>query len=178
MSEEIGLDSIIRASLQDFAVDTFGKRWLGKENDWVNFYAHGFLARRCVAGSPLLYDHAQISIEVGVPQAGLGYARGAVRRDLVIWPQPGMSCWDESWNPTHHPQAVMEWKVHRPGHRNRAVAHEREWLRRYTRSQPQVLAYAVEVDLSRGDPLLRCHRFLGGQENPEWFRFPQISRTG
>jgi hypothetical protein len=36
--------------------------------------------------------------------------RGRVNKDLVIWPEPGMTMWDLGWNPINVPAAVLEWK--------------------------------------------------------------------
>jgi hypothetical protein len=114
-----GLDAIIANSLQQFAQDALACDWRGKEQDWVNRYAHQYLLNHCSPDGPLR-DPGQLEIEVVVPQPP-GYAAPAVRRDLVIWTEPGSSCWGPCWDAVHHPICVLEWKVHRPKHRNRQI---------------------------------------------------------
>jgi hypothetical protein len=94
----------------------------------------------------------------------------AVRRDLVIWPVVGMTCWDEKWLPSCHPLAIIEWKVHRPLRKNPKVNHEREWLRSYCQWQPNVLGYAIEVDGTSCPTTITCDRFLY-QNQRTWLQF-------
>jgi len=160
------MDKLITVSLSAFAADTLDRHWHGKEHDWVNRYAHGYLLKHCTPDGPL-YDPGQIAIEVGVPQPP-GYKAPATRRDLVIWPSPGLTCWDAEWRPVHHPVVIIEWKVHRPGRKNRDQPHEREWLRRYTQWQQEYVAYAVEINLGCTPNSLTCHRFHAGIEMNAW----------
>lgn len=163
------LDNLIRDSLNAFAADVLGSRWYGKEHDWLNRYAHGYLLRHCAPSGPLR-DPGQVGIEIAVPQPPGFYRAAAVRRDLVIWPELGLSCWDEEWKPVRHPLAILEWKVHREGHRNPKRRHEREWLRRYTQWQLAPVAYAVEVDLGRARSTLTVDRFYAGSEVVDWLQ--------
>ena len=162
------LDRIVARSLRDFAAATLDRGWLGKEHDWVNRYVHGFLMDHCSPAGPM--SRAQIGIEVGVAQPKPW--RGAVRRDVVIWPRAGDTCWDQNWRPKNHPIAIQEWKVHRPRHRNPALQHQHDWLRKYTAWQREVVAYAIEVDTSRMPSFLRCVRFHAGAEDNSWLRVP------
>src|SRR6185295_4526221 len=82
----------------------------------------------------------------------------------------GDTCFDGDWIPRKHSLAILEWKVHRPGHRNQKVKHERSWLRAYCQWQPSVLAYAIEIDGSRSPTSLICTRFLGSTEDDNWLR--------
>jgi len=153
-----------------FAADTLGSHWRGKEHDWVNRFAHCYLLKHCTPNGPL-YEAGQIAIEVGVPQPP-GYLAPATRRDLVIWPSPGLTCWDAEWRPIHHPIAIVEWKVHRPGRRNRDQPRKREWLRRYTQWQTEPVAYAVEINLGCTPNTLTCSRFHAGAEVDVWLCLP------
>lgn len=166
------LDDLMTTSLAEFARDMLGTPWCGKENDWVNRFAHGYLLRH-VNPTGVLYDPAQIGIEVAVPQPP-GFVKQSTRRDLVIWPEPGGTCWDADWNAVHHPLAIVEWKVHRPRRRNRDQEKEREWLRRYTRWQPGSVAFAVEIDLGCAPRTLVCRRFRGGVDE----EFPRGRTAG
>src|SRR5687768_13965588 len=124
------LDRIIEGSLRKLAADTHVFNWRAKERDWVNYFAHHYLIGQCSTDGPLK-EPGQIGIEVGVPQPG-GYAKRSVSRDLVIWSTCGDTCFDHNWNPSKHPLAILEWKVHRPNHRNPKVNNERAWLRAYS----------------------------------------------
>lgn len=160
------LDSLVARSLRAFAADVLGSGWRGKEHDWVNRYTFGYLVKECAPGGPL-HDPAQLGVEVGVAQPP-GYAKPAANRDLVIWGRAGMSCWSDDWLPTHHPLTILEWKVHRPGHVNRDLTREREWLRQYTAWQAKPVCYAVEVTWSANRTALCCSRFHAGTEVADW----------
>ncbi|OQW66176.1 MAG: hypothetical protein BVN29_06785 [Nitrospira sp. ST-bin5] len=166
------LDEIVERSLRQFAKKTLQEKWWGKEHDWVNLYTHGYLTKYCKPGSPL-YDPGQIGIEVGVPQPP-GYKKKGVLRDIVIWRDPGTTCWDSEWKAVRHPLAILEWKVHRPGRRNREVHKEREWLRQYCAWQQNVVAYAIEVDTATKPSVLRCTRFYGETENQSWLNLEGV----
>ncbi len=153
------IDTLLTKSLTALAADPHVKQWQAKENNWVSYFAFRHLIRHCRADS-ILSDPAQIGIEVSVPQPPEGKTRG-VRRDIVIWPTSGMTCWADRWEATFHPLAILEWKVHRPGRRNKLVAKERKWLRDYCRWQPSVVAYAIEVDCTQHPTEIKCFRFLG-----------------
>lgn len=161
------LDEIVEYSLREFAEQALQANWWGKEHEWVNRYAFGYLIKYCTHGG-LLFDPEQIGIEVGVPQPP-GYGeKSAVRRDLVIWGQPATACWNSQWSPVNHPLAILEWKVHRPRRPNREVPKEREWLRQYCAWQQHVVAYAIEVTIATTPFALRCTRFQGKSEIPSW----------
>jgi hypothetical protein len=122
------IDALIRDALKEFIEDLGTCRWRGKEHDCVNRFAHGFLLPRCVP-SCFLHHPTQICIEVGVAQPpGIG-SGGAARKDLVIWAEPWMSCWNEKWEPVNCPVVVMEWKVALPGKKLRFNRHDRQWLK-------------------------------------------------
>ena len=160
------IDALIQTSLSHLAADEHVRGWRAKERDWVNYFAHRYLLDQCSINGPLKHA-AQIGIEVGVPQPK-NYQKLTVSRDLLIWPEIGKTCWNLDWNPCQHPLAIMEWKVHRPGHRNMKVSKEREWLKAYCQWQPTVVAYAVEVHGDRTGFPLTCTRFLGKNEKKLW----------
>jgi hypothetical protein len=88
------LDKIIERSLRRLAKDTHVRSWCAKENDWVSYFAHRYLLKECSPRAPLK-EPTQLSIEVAVPQPQ-GYKRESVRRDLVIWPKCGDTCFVEN----------------------------------------------------------------------------------
>lgn len=162
------IDGIVEASLRALAADPHVRTWQAKERDWVNYYAHRYLLEHCRAAGPLRHP-SQIGIEVAVPQPA-GYEKRTVSRDLVLWAECGSTCWNDAWEPCQHPLAILEWKVHRPRHRNQKVSHERAWLRAYSAWQPAVLGYAIEVDGAGSASTLTCTRFLGTSETPAWLQ--------
>lgn len=85
-----------------------------------------------------LFDARQIGIEVAVPQRrGDGVRRQPdVCKDLVIWPEPDSTCWNERGQAVRFPAAVVEWKsidrrerrASRADRMNRQLAYDLEWL--------------------------------------------------
>ena len=165
-------DCVVEETLDAFAAEVLNTDWCGKEHDWVNRYAHGCLLKRCSPGSEF-FDPAQLAIEVGVPQPSKmepgssppvrRFTAAAVRRDLVVWREPGQTCWSADWNAVNHPLAILEWKVHRPRRKNRDQPHERKWLTSYSREHPAVYTFAVEVRLDEVPKRLDLFRFDAGR---------------
>jgi len=129
---------IIERSLH--GLDKFLKEsdWKGRENEVVNLFAHGFLAREIKDEGPLT-SISQVAIEVAVPQVTGSYKK-YVRKDLVIWPRPLMTAWSED----SLPAVIMEWKRDAPS----ACAQDIEWLSVFTGLHPQTLGVSVCALLS------------------------------
>jgi hypothetical protein len=160
------LDRVIRETLTEFSEDLDG-RWWGKEHDLVNRYAHGFLMARCSPKGPLKHP-TQIGIEVGVAQP-IGFSSKAARKDLVIWPKPWMSCWDDKYDPANHPMAVLEWKIKLNARNLRCDAHDADWLSRFARSQPDFVGYSVTMNRTRSAAQKMCvTRFRGQAAEDNW----------
>ena len=90
------LDAIIKSSLKSF-YQQVDRGWWGRENEAVNLYAWGHLAKE-VRPKGILHDLTQIGIEVAVRQKPLPKFKGiarTVRKDLVIWPEPAMNLWKD-----------------------------------------------------------------------------------
>jgi len=83
---------------------------------------------------------------VAVPQlAGKG-RKQAVRKDLVIWKQSGLTTWDKDWKAKAVPQAILEWKVKRgPGVRAAISARDRAWLAGYKKRHRGFVGVCVTV---------------------------------
>jgi hypothetical protein len=156
------IDALIADSLNALAADQHVSQWWAKENNWVSYFAFRYLLR-CYRADSVLRDPAQIGVEVSVPQPPGRGTRG-VRRDIVIWREPGMTAWGNGWLACSHPMAILEWKVHRPGRKNKLVAKERQWLKDYCAWQPTVPGYAIEVDGTERPLMIRCSRFLGSDD--------------
>jgi hypothetical protein len=160
------IDEVMSTCLTQLAADPHVRGWSAKERNWVNYFAHGFLLQQCRPDGVFRHP-TQIAIEVGVPQPP-GYTKPTTHRDLVIWSEPGSTCWSPTWAPVCHPLAIVEWKVHRPGRRNVEVLKERAWLRAYCAWVPATVAYAIEVEWSPETFTVTCSRFQGTTEVADW----------
>lgn len=163
------LDRVVRETLISFSDHLDKRRFCGKEHDLVNRYAHGFLMARCSPGSVL--KHAtQIGIEVGVAQPKeKRFSRPAARKDLVIWPKPWMSCWDNKFQPANHPLAVLEWKVRLNARNLRCDPHDEEWLSAFAKSRPDFVGYSVTLNRTRPvTPKMCVTRFQGQEIQHNW----------
>lgn len=179
------LDTIVDASLRSFYQDICSSELCGRENEMVNLYALGHLAKHVRPGAKLR-ELTQIGIEVTVRQLppeilctfqkNKGKPKEDVRKDLVIWDVPRMTLWKAepcSIVPCNEPLAVMEWKVNhcRNGgvHKLNLKNHcERkgdiQWLLSTSR-QPGMadfIGYAVLVQDTKAPKLLSCVRVQGG----------------
>jgi hypothetical protein len=161
-------DTVIRDALVAFAEDLGSCNWRGKEHDCVNRFAHGFLLPHC-GSTPFLRHPTQIGIDVGVAQPpGLG-TRGSARKDLVIWPEPWMSCWDSGWKPGNHPLVIMEWKAIRERIRFRGNVHDHKWLAAFARWQPAFVGFSVVVSIGTAGPKrLAVARFCRTDVQEQW----------
>jgi hypothetical protein len=181
MSSIQAIDLLIDRALTSLATDPHIRQWRAKEHNWVNYFVFRHLVPLCKPGS-VIPDPAQIAIEMPVPQPKgerLSYKTKTVRRDLVLWPSAGFTCWDNDWNPTCHPLAILEWKVHRPNRPKptRDIDYERKWLDDYCRSRGgEVVGYAVEVDGRGAPPIIKCFRCLGNEQNFGWLKAPWLER--
>ncbi len=86
------IDSIISGSLRMFARQLKELDWLGRENEAVSLFAFGCLLSH-VGPKRFLRDARQIGINVAVPQVQGPGRKRLVCKDLVLWPEPGMTCW-------------------------------------------------------------------------------------
>lgn len=166
------LDTIVEASLRSFYA-AICPEWCGRENEAVNLYALGHLAKHVRPGT-ILSDLTQIGIEVAVRQLPLEKFKGkerTVRKDLVIWPTAGMTLWKANV-PHNEPLAVMEWKVNHFSTRlhagNRRIhGDDVQWLRSTSlrSGMADFVGYAVLVENTRDPKTLRCVRIQAGAVN-------------
>ena len=159
------IDLPIKKSLEDFVKDIFAKSWWGKEREAVSLYAFGYLIKQCRAES-VLYDPAQIGIEVRVPKPESFGAKKEVCKDIVIWPQPGMTCWDKQRKSVQEPLAVMEWKVNEP----RVSDYDLEWLCAFSAARPSFTGYALCLNLNSPNFRLHCIRIQNSKKELDWLR--------
>src|SRR6266545_914881 len=107
------IDHAIRSAATTFVDAIFSNGWRGREREAVSLFAIGYLVRECREGA-VLHSPTQIAIEASVPGVAELNAKGRVNKDLVIWPIPAQTCWNETWAVVNDPLAVAEWKVFRP----------------------------------------------------------------
>jgi hypothetical protein len=151
--------------LTSFVEDVFTNKWRGREREAVSLYALGYLVPRCGDGR-LLRSPTQIGIEVAVPQIPGGKAKAQVCKDLVLWSEPRLTCWDTAWRPTIHPIAIMEWKTNRSS----CSPYDIRWLKAYSERVPGFVGYATCLDLTAREFRLACARVESGKVNLEWLR--------
>jgi hypothetical protein len=165
------LDTIVEASLRSFYA-AICPEWCGRENEAVNLYALGHLAKHVRPGT-ILYDMTQIGIEVTVRQvercADYPNVGKTVRKDLVIWPTAGTTLWKDNIR-NNEPMAVMEWKVNhflsRAVHQQNRREHKGDirWLRTTSlrSGMADFVGYAVLVENTHDPKTIRCVRVQGG----------------
>ena len=169
------LDAIVRETLIEFADEILDGRWAGRrEREAVSYFAFRHLVPRCTRGG-FLYHPAQIAIEVAVPQLD-GHtikrltkrptAKAQVCKDLIIWPTPGMTCWDEARQPTIHPASILEWKF---GGRT-LFEYDMRWLEAYSADHPSFVGYAIQIDPLRRDFTAAAARIRRGSIDEGWLR--------
>ena len=94
--------------------------------------------------------------------------RETVRKDLVIWPRPGMTLWEKRL-PQNEPVAVMEWKVnhflncHDHSKNRREHVLDIQWLLETSARSDMAdfIGYAVMVH-TQVPPVLTCVKAQGG----------------
>jgi hypothetical protein len=173
--ESSALHELIMLALTEFTSDLRSRVWYGRENELVNWFAHGHLLRvRSRNGHGV--DPLQVGIEVAVPQiAGTSRRRKPdVRKDLVVWHQPRATCWSAPRLHAEAPLAVLEWKsmnnvgvAESEPRKRREFAHDVEWLCSATEHFPDLLGYAVFVDLRASSPSVECQCVASGIAGPE-----------
>ena len=175
MQSTTELDSIIRESLVSFASVLSSAAWAGRrEREAVSLYAFGHLLKQVCPGS-FLHDPAQIGIEIPVPQISepvRSVGKNARRmkpqvcKDLVIWPQPAMTCWDQFGEPTIYPAAILEWKFGVDSIDNNDL----KWLAEFSRSRPNFIGFAISANLPGKDFLIKVAKVSRGVADLDWLR--------
>jgi len=143
------LDRYIDDALQGFADWYLNERpdWLGKERDCVNIFATRFLATGVDPGAAI-QDAGQIRVECAVkqPPDRTRFPSPSATKDLVIWDDPLKTTWDEGWNATHDPRAIVEWKTARSGLAGDEFdRHDVEWLTEFTKAFPLTIGFLVST---------------------------------
>jgi hypothetical protein len=158
------IDLYITKALVEFGAwlrdDPQGREWIAKEWDTTAMFADVFL-RAGVGPDSAIRHQSQIRTESQVGAETLRGWRG-VRKDVVIWPRPFMSCWDSNWKATQTPRVVLEFKQWRH-HRKAELfdSFDSKWIAAWTEANPGTLGYVVTV-------------VLMGERSVHW----QVSRNG
>ncbi|MBN2387689.1 MAG: hypothetical protein JXB85_11780 [Anaerolineales bacterium] len=153
------IDTTVKNALMQFTEEVFTRSWWGKEREAVSLFAFGYLTKQC---SPdcVLFDPAQIGIEVRVPQVERIGMKREVCKDLVIWSGPGATCWDKD----QYPLAILEWKANQA----HVAANDVAWLTTFSAGRPGFVGYAICLDLKKRTFRLSCTRIQSEKVRPEW----------
>lgn len=166
------LDRCVQSALVSFANDTLTGSWLGRrEREAVSQFVFGHLLKE-VSPHGFIQDPAQIGIEFPVPQVNCDDSacdrrfKRQVCKDIVIWREPAMTCWDVNGFPNIAPAAILEWKF------GASKAHESdiEWLRQFTVKFPQTIGYAITANRPGSNFLIDCIRVNDGLVDRSWLR--------
>lgn len=121
--------------------------------------------------------------QVGEPLPGKRL-KHHVRKDLVLWPHPGMHPFDplqlvgprrrrgtKAIEPLPNPDditpaAVVEWKARVKG--AEFATYDKRWLETFTKRYPRTLGVAVSVDFSAGGAFVRAMTVKEGTSDPGW----------
>lgn len=143
-TDDISLESLIKF------VKYISNGWYGREHEAISLYIFAHLLPLIKKGT-VLYDASQIGIEFTVPQTSTSHKK-QVRKDLVIWRNPGENCWNYRKRPTRPPLAILEWKVFRGkpliGNHPGDVA----WLKGFTKIYRGIIGYTILVGILKERP--------------------------
>lgn len=162
-------DGPVYSALERFADNFLDGSWNGqREHEAVSAFAFGPLLQE-IDSNGLLNDSLQIGMEFTVPQVtrpgeSSDGKKNQVFKDLVIWDEPRMTCWDSQDNPTIFPAAIIEWKYLK----NSISEYDVDWLKAFTTEYPDCIGYAVTANQPKAEFRLSCTRISNGQEQPEW----------
>ena len=162
-------DENIISCLKEFLKDINECKWVGRENEAVNTFTLSYLLKKVKEGTTL-NNPGQIGIEVAVPQINheseIKKNKKQVRKDLVIWKKPMMTCFDNNKNPVNYPFAILEWKFKgfSKHQRNRDKQFESDvnWLKEYS-ERHGILGYAIMVIWTPEKHLLNAVRIFNGE---------------
>jgi len=163
------IDESVRSALNTFVDDALDGSWSGqREREAVSLFAFGALLDHINADNSLR-DARQVGLEVPVPQVIMdgedsANKKNQVCKDVVIWPEPRMTCWDENQNPTNSPIAIIEWKFDRASIYNGDV----NWLETFVEKYPDCIGYAVTANQPSSRFSLSCTRVSARQTQPKW----------
>lgn len=166
-------DDPVESALTTFAAEELDGSWSGRrEREAVSLFSFGALVEEIDINGPL-HNSRQIGLEVPVPQVTLPEEdadgkKDQVCKDVVVWPEPRMTCWDSRGLPTTPPAAIIEWKFDRAS----IYQDDVEWLSAFTEQYPDCVGYAVSANQRASRFTLSCTKISGGERQPEWIHIP------
>lgn len=161
------VELIIKRALVQFHQDMVQRKWKGREREAVSHFVTGHLIN-CVSKDSIFKDLSQAVIEGAVKQWDK-VGKKQVNKDLLIWPDSGMTTWNSVWEPEHVPLAILEWKVYRQKNRFKAFhQHDVEWLEWWTTENTGTLGVLVALDISTAKPELYAGLVKGGLCDKDW----------
>jgi hypothetical protein len=178
------LDSMIERALTSFLRDIHSDPRWRREHELVSLFVFGHLIPKS-RGSGVINHLTQIGIGAAVPQLKRLWTRrkkSDVCKDIVIWPEPGMTCWDSEGEPEHFPLSILEWKsLNRhdrgrrlPKRRRDRYAEDLKWLcdmSRWTlRKNLPFVGYRVLVNQKAPQTEVRVDRVSKGNVKLNWWR--------
>jgi hypothetical protein len=161
------LNFLIRDSLLDLVAFISRTGWRGREREAVSLYAFGFLAPKCRPDG-LLRQPTQLGLDVAVRQVAGPKRKSLVCKDLVIWPDPAGTCWDESGQPTRSPLAILEWKCRT----DKIWAFDEKWLQDFSKDRGEFIGYAISLRPSGAETTISATRVRNGSLQRDWLKFP------
>lgn len=175
-AQRLELNKTIQNRLQVFLEYLNENDWMGREREAISLFAFKFLMESCKPDS-LLNDPVQIGIEVAVPQVKkTGYKqKPQVCKDLVIWPEPGMTCWDSEGKPTNYPLCILEWKFYK----KEEVQGDVDWLIAFSNGRKEFTGYSVYLESSEEGYTIDLRRIYDGKEETggDWpLHLPAVSK--
>ena len=166
------LEDVLQLSIRSLYKDVSQPTWLGREREIVSLFVFSHLLPLCSKGS-IIADPGQIGIEVAVPQVKNGArVERDVCKDLVIWPQPKMTCWEKT---RPYPLAVVEWKTLNINDKPRTRQQKLQeyeldicWLRDTSLLSSGFTGFAVLISQDPGNVEIECARVRQGEVECGW----------
>jgi hypothetical protein len=166
------LERQLRGAFTAFGSMLRSEQPFARENELVNLFAFGPLLDAIAPELPIA-SARQVGIEVAVRQpARTAAGKLVVRKDLVIWSDPGQTAWAADGSLGPDPLSVIEWKGGRARSRTRKAARERGHDLAFLTAMTRVgttEGYSVLAVSSAGAWELAVARVVAGRVDPDWF---------
>ena len=167
------LDTQLHAAFELFAEELAARNPYARERELVSLFAFGPLLSVCRADHPL-FDPRQIGVEVAVPPSG---TKPQTNKDLVIWPDPWQTLWNEAGEHAHQPLAILEWKGGMAASARALSPSDRKDISTYLSAQStpprETEGYFVHVTGGPRAWRVSVTRYAKGHAYPGWFEFPR-----
>jgi len=173
------LDDLIKSALLSFSSIPKVSQW-AREKELVSWFVTDHLLPQ-VNPQSIIHQPSQVGIEVAVPQhktPNNPRKNPDVCKDVVIWEEPKMSCWDSDGMANIYPLSVLEWKSFnkrdRPGQRKNKTKtfteYDIPWLQKTSSKVEKFIGYGILADVTNQKIEITCVRFTGTEKNDFWFQ--------